>query len=256
MKIVGCFRLDEINFYHKFAFNIIKFYKYHLTDNSKKPIPYHYFGCLIKGSAKIKSQGAELSLSPHEIFYIPKGLCYQSEWFGEEIEFYSFGFEISPLNQSFSLQKIACNPKAQEIFHELCEDVRFTRQIIGKLYYFFELVATDMQKTEAHPLHPVIEKATKCLQENPHLKISELAKYCNISEPRIYSLFRHHLNKTPNEMKNTILCEKAVSLLTTTNKSVQEISDELNFSSTSYFRKVLKENTGKKPLEIRKEADF
>ncbi|MBE6762725.1 MAG: AraC family transcriptional regulator, partial [Ruminococcaceae bacterium] len=65
-----------------------------------------------------------------------------------------------------------------------------------------------------------------------------------------------HLDKTPNQFRNEILCEKAISLLTTTNKSVQEISDTLNFSSTSYFRKILKAHTGKTPLEIRKKSDF
>jgi transcriptional regulator GlxA family with amidase domain len=45
-------------------------------------------------------------------------------------------------------------------------------------------------------------------------------------------------------------------MLTTTNKSVQEISDILGFSSTSYFRKILKLYTDKTPLKIRKEAVF
>ena len=248
--------MNQLNFFNKFSFNIFKFRGYHLTDNSKKPIPHHYFGFLVKGSAKIKSQGTELFLSPNEIFYFPQGLKYQSEWFGDEIEFYSFGFEISPINKTFALQKINCNQKAQEVFHELCNELPFTKYIIGKLYYFFELVSVDMLETEKQNTTPIIEKAIECINENPSLKISEVAKYCNISEPGIYSLFKRYLNKTPNEIKNQILCEKAVSLLKTTNKSVQEISDTLNFSSTSYFRKILKAHTGKRPLEIRKEADF
>lgn len=248
--------MNQINFYNTFNFNVFNFRNYHLTDNSKKPILHHYFGYLIKGSAKIKSQKTELLLSPNEIFYIPKEITYQSEWFGEKIEFYSFGFEISPINKSFALQKINCNQKAQEIFHELCKEVHFTKNVIGKLYYFFELVAVDMLETENHHINPIIEKAIECINNNPNLKIYEIAKYCNISEPGIYSIFKRCLNKTPNEIKNKILCEKAISLLITTNKSVQEISDTLNFSSTSYFRKILKKHTGKRPLEIRKESDF
>jgi AraC-like DNA-binding protein len=154
------------------------------------------------------------------------------------------------------LQKINCDKKAQEIFQELCKEIHSTKNVIGKLYYFFELVADNMFKTENYHTNPVIEKAIDCINNNPGFKISEIAKYCNISEPGIYSIFKRCLNKTPNEIKNKILCEKAVSLLITTNKSVQEISDTLNFSSTSYFRKILKEHTGKRPLEIRKEADF
>ena len=46
----------------------------------------------------------------------------------------------------------------------------------------------------------------------------------------------------------------AGNLLTTTDASVQEISDRLGFSSGSYFRKVLRSYTGKTPGQIRKHA--
>lgn len=248
--------MKEADFFKSFCFNILSFNKYHLTDNSKTPIEHHYFGCLIEGNAKIKTPKTELILKPNEIFYIPKGLKYQSEWFGEKIKFYSFGFKISPINKPFVLQKINCSEKAQEIFKELCEEISFSAKGIGKLYYFFGLIADGMKQTKKAHINPVIEKATEYMTDNPNLKIPDIARYCNVSAPSIYSLFKKHLNKTPNEVRNEILCEKAVSLLTTTNKSVQEISDTLNFSSTSYFRKILKAHTGKTPLKIRKEAAF
>ncbi|MBQ4116900.1 MAG: helix-turn-helix domain-containing protein [Clostridia bacterium] len=52
-----------------------------------------------------------------------------------------------------------------------------------------------------------------------------------------------------------ILCEKAVTLLTTTDKSVQEISDMHGFSSTSYFRKILYRYTNNTPRDIRKKTE-
>jgi AraC-like DNA-binding protein len=251
--------LNEIDFYKKFNFNIFEFNGYHLTDNTKSPVASHYFGCLIKGEAKIKTHDTELLLYPTEIFYIPKGLKYQSQWFGkdgEEIKFYSFGFEISPMNKPFILQKINCSDRAKEIFSELCDEINSPQKSIGKLYYFFELVAKEMKITENSHINPIIEKAVEYMTDNPHLKISHIAKYCNISEPSIYILFKKHLNKTPNEIKNKILCEKAIALLTTTNKPIQEISDTLGFSSTSYFRKILYKHTCKTPREIRKEGVF
>ena len=251
--------MQEANFYKTFNFNFHKFDNYHLTDNTKVPVAHHYFGCLIKGTAKIKTHKTELFLKPNEIFFIPKGLRYQSQWFGDdnnEIQFYSFGFEISPMSDNFVLQKINCNKKAKEIFAELCEEIPFSEKGIGKLYYFFNLVSENMRKTQKAYVNPIIEDAIEHMNNNTNLKISEIAKLCNISEPCIYLLFKKHLNKTPNEVRNSILCDKAITLLTTTNKSIQEISDLLNFSSTSYFRKILKAHTGKTPLEIRKESAF
>ena len=105
-------------------------------------------------------------------------------------------------------------------------------------------------------LHPILDKATRYIFEHPNDRISAVAEHCNVSESGLYALFRKQLGKTPNDIRTEALCEKAVSLLTTTNKSVQEISDIVGFSSTSYFRKILRQQTGKTPLAIRKKAAF
>lgn len=251
--------MNNIEFYNSFKFNVFRLNKYHFTDQSKNPVPRHYFGYLIKGTAKIKSKNVEILLHPDEIFYIPKGLKYQSQWYGEngkDIVFYSFGFEFLPTNKTFELQKICCDNIAKEIFNELCDEVNSSEKRIGKLYYFFEKVAPNMKRTEQSHLNVVVEKAIEYISSNPNARNSEVAKHCNVSEPGLYSIFKRNLNKTPNTVRNEILCEKAVLLLTTTNKSIQEISEELSFSSTSYFRKILKLYIGKTPREIRKNSAF
>ena len=246
--------MNSANFSKSFRFNIFNLKKFHVTDHTKKPIPLHYFGYIIKGTAEITAKNEKLELKPNDIFYIPKGLNYQSQWFGEEITFYSFGFEISPINKSFVLQKIHCSEKAQEIFHELCKEIPFTDKGIGKLYYFFGLIADGMKQRKNPATNSVMEKAIEYMTENPNCKISDIARRCNVSTSYIYCLFKKHLNKTPNDIRLEILCEKAILLLATTDKTVQEISDILAFSSTSYFRKILKAYAGKTPREIRKNA--
>ena len=59
---------------------------------------------------------------------------------------------------------------------------------------------------------------------------------------------------TPNTQRQIILCERAVELLTTTDRPIEEISTALGFSSSAYFRKVMREHTGMTPREIRKNA--
>ena len=248
--------MNEIDFYKCFSFNSYEFNNYHFWDNSKKPITQHYFGCLVSGSATIKAKKVQLKIAPNEIFYIPKGQKYQSEWFGEKIRFYSFGFKISPINKSFVLQKVNCSNKAKELLAELCKETDCSQKNIGKLFYFFELVAAEMKLSENMHVNQTIQKAIDCISENPNQRISDVAKFCNVSESGLYSLFKRHLNKTPNVVCNETLCNKAVVLLSTTDKSVQEISDSLGFSSTSYFRKILKTHKGKTPREIRKYPVF
>lgn len=132
--------MNDANFSNCFSFNIFKFERFHLTDNSKTPNARHYFGCITKGTAEIVSKNEKIEIKPNEIFYIPKGLKYQSRWFSDDngqIEFYSFGFELSPINKSFILQKINCSEKAKQVFDELCREIPVTDKGIGRLYYFF-----------------------------------------------------------------------------------------------------------------------
>ncbi len=251
--------MDELYLYKKFDFNLFEFNRYHMSDFTKTPIIRHYFACLINGRAEIRTKDKVLYLEPNEVFYIPKGLKYQSQWFGEngkEIKFYSLGFELSPIDKTFDLQKIDCTGQARVLFDELCSEIYSSKRNIGKLYYFFELVADSMKTVDKSHTNPIVDQAIRIMTENPNMKISDVARSCNVSEPGIYSLFRKHLGKTPNEVRNKILCDKAVLLLMTTNKSVQEISDMLGFSSTSYFRKILKAHTGKTAREIRKQTEF
>ncbi len=249
--------LTEANFYKTFNFNFYKFNKYHLNDQTHSECPSHFFGCIINGKGRITTKNTVLTLNEGEIFYIPKGLKYRSEWFSnnnDETKFYSFGFKISPINRNFILQKIDCSKKCIELFKELYNEVPITGKGIGKLYYFFTKVSDNMSEAKNQNSNPTVQKAIDYLEQNPNLKISQVAKLCSISESNIYPLFKKVLNKTPNEVKLSIMCDKAKVLLTTTDKSVQEISDSLGFSSTSYFRKILRKYFNKTPKEIRKSA--
>ena len=98
----------------------------------------------------------------------------------------------------------------------------------------------------------LVEEIKKCIRENLDCSMCEIAKKSGMSEPYMYSLFKKCADITPNDYKQKILCEKGIELLLTTNKKVEEISEIMGFSSSSYFRKVLMKHTGKTPREIKK----
>ena len=60
--------------------------------------------------------------------------------------------------------------------------------------------------------------------------------------------------RTPNQLKQEVLIQKAINLLENTTATVERISEGLGFSSTNYFRKVFKEHTGTSPRQYRKNA--
>ena len=88
---------------------------------------------------------------------------------------------------------------------------------------------------------------------HPHAKAAELAKNCAVSEAMLYSAFQKSADITPNQLKNQLLLEKSKEMLITTDKPIEFISDVLEFSSTSYFRKKFKEYFGITPTQMRKQ---
>ena len=250
--------MSEVKSYKHFHFRIIEYQKPQITDCTKVPCPMHYFGCLIQGSAEIRSKDCRLELHPGEVFYLPKNLYYRSYWYPDaekRCALYSFGFSFMPLEQNFSLQKIDCSDLAKSLFDRLCKEIPMTSRGPGLLYSFLGETADTLRQEENTDTIPLIKTATGYLQQHPNSSARELAAFCGISESGLYNAFKSHLGRTPNHVRQEILCEKAMELLTSTTLPVDEISSRLNFSSSSYFRKVLRQHTGKTPTQIRQEAE-
>lgn len=260
-RIVGCFRMNNTQFFNSFVFVRFRFQRYRFTDHFKtNGAPRHYIGRMVNGHAKLKTRKNYITVSEGDIFYIPKGLKYQSFWYGDahdRITFDSFGFDYFPNPQTtgFTLQKIYCSEDVANILNEISGDMPENCTTVGKLYTFLGAVLDNMRRESVH-YKDITTAAIEYMHAHTDYTMSDVAEYCGISRTGLYEIFRKAYNLTPNEMKQKILCEKAAELLTTTNLSVEEISSRLNFSSSSYFRKVLKKHTGKSPLDIRKESQF
>lgn len=215
---------------------------------------------MIHGTATLKSKSSSISICEGDIFFIPKGLKYQSFWYGddkERITFDSFGFEYFPIpnTSGFMLQKIECTDDAASILVSMSGDIPTSCTSVGNLYTFLGLVLNSMKREIVH-YKDITELAMEYMRTHTHFQMTDVAKHCGVSRTSLYEILKKAYQKTPIEIKQEILCEKAVELLTTTDFSVEEISARLNFSSSSYFRKILKKHTGKSPLEMRKDSQF
>lgn len=124
---------------------------------------------------------------------------------------------------------------------------------VGFLYAFLGEVFPTMQRDDPDPMRDLFSKARHYIYTHPDFKVPELARHCGMSESGLYAFFRSHAKTSPIEEKNHILVGRAVTLLGSTDLSIEEISDRIGFQSVAYFRKVLKRHTGKTPTEIRAE---
>ena len=99
-------------------------------------------------------------------------------------------------------------------------------------------------------LQVAIEYVTSHWKED--FLVSDLAKFCCVSESTLYHLFQRELGQTPVRFLNSIRINVAIEYLENTNHSISTISRAVGFRSENHFRKIFSDFTGTTPLKYRK----
>ncbi|MBR2466556.1 MAG: helix-turn-helix domain-containing protein [Clostridia bacterium] len=249
--------MDNTLFYKYFHFiEISRKVNWH-TDNSRG-IPCNFIGRMLSGRAEIVSaEDGTLELSAGDVFYFPFGLKYHSYWYAEgadvRFESYRFDFYPSDLGKRFCLQKLYPNAEQLSVLDLLSADKTVTPLSVGRLFSFFGSLMPSMKTNAPDPRARLFEEAREYISKNLDFKVPKLARHLGMSESGVYAFFRSFAT-TPIEVKNSVLAERAVALLSSTDLSVEEICGRLGLSSSAYFRKVIRDFVGKSPTEIRREV--
>lgn len=249
--------MKQILSYNPFVFRVLSFATAKATDNSRGT-DCHFFGRLRKGCGTLTTLSGEiLSLFAGDIFYIPIGLRYRSDWRTDSeglLEWESYAFSAFPpsIDKQYSLQKLSLSEEATGYLDTIAYGDSTSAKSIGCFYLFMNEALSAMTEKNPDSAKAMVEKAKKYISTHPDFKVSELARHCNMSESGLFSLFQTQ-GLTPIELKHRILVEKAVTLLCSTDLSVEQISDRLGFSDPGYFRKIFRRYTDKAPTEVRRE---
>lgn len=239
------------------SFFVYRYNTYHHTQVHRGS-GVHYLAMLTRGNARIETKNQTLHIRQGEIFYIPKRLQYDSYWYGQpEIEFLSFGFANMPVRDqnSYVLQIVPHS----EALETMLRAIPLQGNLVGSraLSLFYAALAEATAQMSHKPgalANELTDGAMYYIRKHPHAQISEVARACNVSEAYLYTKFRSVVGESPNTYRQRMLCSRAVELLTTTDMPVQEISEQLQFSSPSYFRKVFRQITGKTPRQCREQS--
>ncbi|MBQ4089076.1 MAG: helix-turn-helix domain-containing protein [Clostridia bacterium] len=235
-----------------FAFVDFNFGRYRYTDN-RHGSPYHYLAVMKEGRCRIAAADYEITAQAGEAFYIPMGLPYQSYWHSDgSVRFLSYGFVYFPGNVDYRLQKLP--EKAAELITSIPLGYAPDAAALGRLYTVLGELLPEMEQAEMSAADRLVRTAMEYMARDRGISVPELARLCCVSESTLYAAFRTAAGMTPNDMRQKLVAERAVKLLMTTAESVQQISDRLGFSSTDYFRRVLRKHTGMSPREIRSGA--
>lgn len=112
------------------------------------------------------------------------------------------------------------------------------------------LLETHENETKyTNRLDRMIKHIHKTYQDE--LSVKDIASSVNVSESECYRLFNTLLNTTPTEYLNSHRLQQAATLLTTTDKYITEIMNEVGYNNHSYFTKRFKKQFGSTPKEYK-----
>ena len=245
-------------FSNDFVFMNIHFSKYHYTD-ARSGAPLNYLAYMQEGEAKIVSEYNTIEVKKGDLFYIPKNLSYQSYWYGsDKIDFLSFGFQTLHTTEEhvFALQLLPHDPMIVKKLLEISGISTVNCKALSLFYEVMNDVIPQLKQSPESHEKMLVQRIKLCISRHPHHSLPEIADLCMISESYLYALFKKQEHITPNDYRQKILCDMGMELLLTTDKKLEEVTDLLGFSSSSYFRKVLKKHTGYTPKELRKHGSF
>lgn len=218
----------------------------------------NYFGMVIEGSGRFRSSYCDFTVKEGEIVYIPKGLPYSSHWFPDKkVRFYSLGFIfLEPENNDiYLLQKVDGCPGLKEGIERMYASLASKHAAAGIFYQLYANACTvlvpDTRTRKWLSVYPAVQYIRDHCCED--LSVAQLAKLCQMSEPYFYPTFKSEIGSSPIKYKNRLKCTLAIEMLLAGEDTLEVICDKLNFSSPAFLRKLLKQETGKTPKQIRKE---
>ena len=240
------FRFFEIRHEHSYSW---------MTESC----PRHILGYMCQGHGKLFWEDSCIDLNEGDVFFIPQGIRYRSTWSAEnETVFHYYGVSDIPIHdqRNYCLQKIAVPPALAACVHDIPTNHPIDSKTIGVFYTVLARLLPYMSFDAKGHKESLCDRALAYMAEHVNCSIDEVAKHCHVCESVIYNAFRKTMGTTPNAQRLRLLCERAVDLLTTTDRPIEEISAKLGFSSSAYFRKILHKHTGMTPTEIRKNASL
>lgn len=252
--------MEQSLFYKTFLFRrICRPNKFHMDHSGG--VRYHYIIRMRTGNLVIRTlSGEEFQCKKGDIVYLPKGAKYHYYCTTDGTEdsstvWESFGFQQIPVNNNlkYTIQKISPLAEAIQWLDHLSQNKKSFLASVGYLYLFLSEVLPHMTVFENDPKRKLLNTAIEYIKKNKDFTVSELAHACCISESGLYTLFRNYAHMSPIEFKHRLKIERAVELLISTDLPIETIATSLGFCSSSYFRRVLKKQTGCTPSQIRKD---
>ncbi|MCL2318897.1 MAG: PocR ligand-binding domain-containing protein [Treponema sp.] len=133
------------------------------------------------------------------------------------------------------------------------QESKTREELINNLNIIAERMAGKIFSFQGIRHASVLLKAERYIWDNYTRKISlkEIAKASGLSGPYFSTVFKEEMGINLSSYLNNLRVEKAVTLLTETGKSLNEIAGLCGFEDQSWFSKIFKNCTGMSPGKYR-----
>ncbi len=243
--------------------------------NELESHPYYEIYFLQKGSRTIFTENSLFSINENAAVIIPPFTPHKTEGGPyERINIYISDALVSPSVKDFltnnkaptyfiindeylailnELFKYACQPENSMNRMDQQEKLAFFNTIIFFLRNSQKYSVKNLNK-QTTKKNELIMKIVAYIKENPTEKItvSTLCEKFYLTESNLHKKFKSVINCTVGEYLSMVKIERAKELLYSTNKSIQQISEECGFSSQNYFALIFKQKCGVSPTSYRK----
>lgn len=135
-----------------------------------------------------------------------------------------------------------------------CENARSMDELMSIAPTMYDDFIRRVHRRRTNPeLSPPVQKCVDYIELhlNERIRAADLAALAGYGEYYITQKFRRETGTTVNDYVKFAKVERAKVLLRGTGRTVQDIADELGFSSRSHFSQSFREVTGQSPADYR-----
>lgn len=223
---------------------------------------------LLKGALRIEAGGRTLTAQGGDLVYFPRRRRYASHWCaGSECIAIYFSFQYRAIENGvsrllpgqgdpFYFQTLPPIEDYPVLFERLLSEYHVPERhlsVLSESLSLYSRLSDIMLREPTPPLQDALETALIYIEEHctDDFSIADIARLCGMSESRLYHTFREATGTSPIEYKNRERIRRAMEMLPNSALSIEQIADQLNFSSPAYFRRIFKKYAGSQPSDYR-----
>jgi len=221
---------------------------------------YDTFLYILEGTSVYTFEDESFTLTPGDIFFIPKNSSYSRTLPDGITDFIylDFFFDL-PENTQLSSMKLSGFKDIDALFFKLYRTwsargpgyYSSSLSIIYKIYAQILLHSNCAYLSRKKRIQ--LEEIQKTLAEkctDPSFSLKDFIKKSGISETHFRRVFKAAYNMSPNQYLIFLRINRAKEILETGNLSIDKTAEKAGFSSASYFSRIFKERTGFSPYEF------